>query len=464
VSENNLGQDRREFLCALMGLGVLATTASAARSPHIDYDLTLDDTFILNEYARRSFRFFVEQSNDSTGLILDRAGADGTVPKNPVSSIAATGFGLTAFCIGAERGWISAEEARVRTLKLLRFLRKEAPQVHGFFLHFMNPETGEPRFNSEFSSIDTAILLGGVLIAGQYFANDPEIPVLAKQIYDRVDFAWMLDNKTLQLRHGFRPGEGFIRYRWDRYSEASILYILAMGSATHPIPGRSWYSWSRPRVRYNGWSFISGGPLFTHQFSHAWIDFRQIRDAQGMDFFQNSVYATYAHRSFCLSLKHRFSDFGPNLWGVTASDSPGGYLAWGGPPIEGPINGTIVPCASAGSLMLAPEICLPVLREMLSKYGDTVYGRYGFADAFNPQWQGGGLWVDPDVVGIDIGISLLSIDNLQNGHTWEWFMRTPYAQRGIRKARFTQAPAIQAPDWSQRLARVGNKTRLSPIE
>jgi hypothetical protein len=172
-----------------------------------------------------------------------------------------------------------------------------------------------------------------------------------------------------------------------------------------------------------------------------------------MDFFQNSVYATYAHRAFCLSLRPRFSDFGPNLWGITASDSPHGYLAWGGPPIEGPINGTIVPCASAGSLMLAPEICLPVLREMLAKYGDTAYGRYGFADAFNPQWQGGGLWVDPDVVGIDIGISLLSIDNLQNGHTWEWFMRTPYAQRGIRKARFTQAPPIQAPDWSQRLAR-----------
>jgi hypothetical protein len=188
VPENISGQHRREFLRVLAGLGMLATSASAARSPQVDYDLKLDDTFILNEYARRSFRYFVEQSNDSTGLILDRAGADGTVPNNPVSSIAATGFGLTAFCIGAERGWISTEEARDRTLKLLRFLRREAPHIHGFYLHFMNPATAEPRFNSEFSSIDTAILLGGVLIVAQYFANDSEIPILAKQIYDRVDF------------------------------------------------------------------------------------------------------------------------------------------------------------------------------------------------------------------------------------------------------------------------------------
>jgi hypothetical protein len=151
-------------------------------------------------------------------------------------------------------------------------------------------------------------------------------------------------------------------------------------------------------------------------------------------------------------LRTEYPSFGPNLWGITASDSPGGYLAWGGPPVQGPINGTVVPCAAAGSLMIAPEICLPVLKEMLERFGDSVYGRYGFADAFNPQWQGAGLWVDPDVVGIDIGISLLSIDNLQNGYTWKIFMRDPNLKTGLQRAGFRRGPGHPLPDLPQKLA------------
>jgi hypothetical protein len=449
--------DRRVFLRALLG-GAVASSAFAAQQNSGFFAPHLEDTFILNEYARRSFRYFVEQMNPSTGLVQDRGPSSGALPARPVASIAATGFGLTALCIGVERGWISAAEAADRVVTAFRFFSRLAPQVHGFFLHFMDPGTGEPRLNSEFSSIDTALLLAGALTAGRYFARQyPEIAVMAQRLYDRVDFQWMLNGSPSLLSHGFRPGRGFIAYWWNSYSEASILYLLAIGSATHPISARSWYDWKRPRVRYHEWAFISGGPLFTHQFAHAWIDFRDIHDRDGMDFFRNSIIATYAHRDFCISLRGKYPSFGPDLWGITASDSPGGYLAWGGPPVQGPINGTLVPCAAAGSLMFAPEICMPVLREMLSLYGDSVYGRYGFADAFNPHWQSAGLWVDPDVVGIDIGISLLSIDNLQNGYTWKYFMRDPNIKLGLRRVGFMKGPGRPAPGLSQKFLEARNR-------
>jgi hypothetical protein len=452
VSRVTSGLDRRSFLCATLGAGALAGRAFAVPDNGGGYSPKLEEVFILDEYARRSFRYFLEQSDPDTGLVQDRALSDGTLPARPVASIAATGFGLSALCIGVERGWISADEASERIVTTLRFLNRVAPQVHGFFLHFMNPKTGEPRLHSEFSSIDTAILLAGMFTASQYFSKNREISTLSQQILERVDFAWMLNGDSMLLSHGYRPKDGFIPYRWKKYSEASLLYLLAIASPTHPIPPESWYAWKRSWVHYRNWTFISGGPLFTHQFAHAWVDFRGIHDRQGMDFFRNSVIATYAHREFCVSLREQFPNFGPNLWGITASDSPRGYTAWGGSPIEGPINGTIVPCATAGSLMLAPEICMPALREMLSQYGDSVYGRYGFADAFNPHWQGGGLWVDPDVVGIDVGISLLSIDNLQNGYTWKWFMSSPYAKVGLQRAGFAKGPGKPLPDLTLKLA------------
>ncbi len=435
----------------------MARCAFALPQYETPFSPKLDDIFILNEYARRSFRYFLEQSSSTTGMVQDRAFANGSLLHRPVASVAATGFGLTALCIGVERGWIEPGEARDRVMATLRFLDRVAPQVRGFFLHFMDPDTGEPRLHSEFSSIDTALLLAGVLTVSEYFSQYREISVLAQKIYDRVDFAWMLNGSPALLSHGYMPGKGFISYRWDSYCEASLLYLLAIGSSTHPIPARSWYAWKRPWVRYRDWAFISGGPLFTHQFSHAWIDFRHIHDGDGMDFFRNSLIATYAHRDFCLSLHPEYPSFGPNMWGITASDSPGGYLAWGGPPIEGPINGTIVPCAAAGSLMMAPQICLPVLREMLTRYGDSVYGRYGFADAFNPQWQSAGLWVDPDVVGIDIGISLLSIDNLQNGYTWKYFMQNNNVRTALKRAGFQRGPGKPLPDLPQHLAEARNR-------
>jgi hypothetical protein len=244
---------------------------------------------------------------------------------------------------------------------------------------------------------------------------------LATKIYNRVDFRWMLHGHPTLLSHGWKPEDGFIPNRWDNYSEHTILYLLAIGSPTHPISARSWYAWTRDLNRYPGFQFIGNAPLFTHQYSQAWIDYRDRRENQGsrINYFANSVTATRAHRQFCLDLKSRFPSYSPDLWGITASDSRNGYVAWGGPPAQGPLDGTVVPSAAAGSLMFTPDLCMPVLRRFREQFDDRIYGRYGFVDAFNPTLD----WVGPDVVGIDVGITLLSAENLRTGRVWRWFMQ-----------------------------------------
>ena len=397
--------------------------------------LKADDLQFLEDYEKRCFRYFWEQWNQHTGLVMDRARIDGSA-SSYVASSAATGFGLAALCIGAEHGWAPREQVRLRVLTTLRYLWAHCFHDHGWFLHFMDVRTGQRRMESEVSSIDTALLLAGVLTAQGYFSSDREIRLLAKQIFERVDFLWMLNGNPYLLAHGVMPGSGFLKYRWDSYSEASLLYLLAIGAARNPIPTESWYAWVRPEVRYQNWKFISGGPLFTHQFSHAWVNFQHQKDNNGIDYFENSQFATYAHRDFCISLQSKYSDYGPNMWGVTVSDSAVGYMNWGGTTNLGPVDGTLVPCAAAGSLMLTPDICLPVLREMHNVYGDKIYQRYGFTDAFNPNWKDQKLWVNPDVIGIDVGISLVSIENLLTGNVWRWFMMNQYIQSAMERVAF----------------------------
>ncbi len=436
----NGGFSRREFVFSSAGAFLFAQHALAAKlkPPPVPGPVRSDDRKFLEDYAKRCFRYFWEQADSRTGIVLDRARNDGSRMPNNVGSIAATGFGLTALCIGASHGWVPREQARARVLATLRFFWAHAFHDHGWPYHFMDASTGERRLNSEISSVDTALFLCGVLTCAGYFTPDREIQTLAKQIYERVEFDWMLAGSRLLLSHGVQPGSGFIDLRWSKYSEASALYLLAIGAPRHSIPADSWYAWVRPEVHYAGWTFISGGALFTHQYSHAWVDFRHQVDGEqsALNYFQNSVIATYAHRDFCISLQSSYSDYGPNMWGITVSDSPAGYVSWGGPPYDGPINGTLVPCAAAGSLMFAPEICLPVLREMLSVYGDKIYQRYGFTDAFNPNWKDKKLWVNQDVIGIDLGISLLSIENLLTGDVWRWFMKNPYIQSAMERVGF----------------------------
>ena len=350
-----------------------------------------------------------------------------------VASIAATGFGLTSLCIAADRAWISKAEALERARNTLRFFDARAFQQRGWFYHWLDVKTGERRWNSEVSSIDTALLLAGVLTVRQCFRDDREIVQSATRIYQRVDFRWMLNGHQLLLSHGWKPESGFLRARWDTYSEDTILYVLAIGSPTHPISPASWYALWRDRYRYEGHSYFTtiGVPLFMHQYAHGWIDYRDRREMKGdrIDYFQNSIAATLAHRAFCINLSHDFPAFGPDIWGITASDSAKGYLAWGGPPRDPDIDGTIVPSAAGGSLMFTPELSTRALETMHSKYGKKIYGKYGFVDAFNPQTA----WTDTDVIGINAGIILLSAENMRTGNIWRWFMANREILRALTK-------------------------------
>jgi hypothetical protein len=433
---------RALLLCQIaLGAAIFALQPAAAEGPPA---VAAQDRAFIEDMEHRAFLYFWEQSDPGTGLVLDRASADGGRAKGPsrdIASIAATGFGLTAICIGAEHGWITREQAAERVRTTLRFFADRATEEHGWFYHWMDVSNGERRWDSEVSSIDTAFLLGGVLTAGRYFSDDSEIPELARRIYERVDFQWMLDGDPLLLSHGWR-GKSFLKSRWDTYSEMLLLYLLAIGSPTHPIPAESWYAWQRPLYNYGSFQFISGGPLFTHQYSHAWIDFRNRRDRGFVDFFLNSVNATRANRTYCVNLKEILPNtFGPEIWGITASDGPKGYRIYGEIQAFEPVDGTVAPSAAAGSLMFTPDISIPALRQIKNEFQDRVYGRYGFIDAYNPTLQ----WFDHDVVGIDVGIDLLSAENLLTGNVWRWFMANEPATRAMDLIGFSQPPGQPPP-------------------
>lgn len=412
-------------------LAVAQRTSARAVAPP---PLSTEDDVFLEDLSRRSSLYFWEQADPHTGLVLDRAHTDGTnYPPadnhHNIASSAATGFGLTALCIAADRKWIEPRQARDRARATLRYYADRAAHFHGWFYHWTDAGTGARRWNSEVSTIDTALLLAGVLTARAAFRDDREIVRLATRIYDRVDFQWMLDARTLRISHGWRPETGFLKATWDTYSEHLILDLLAVGSRTHPVTPRTWRAWRRERITYAGYTYVTGGPLFVHQYSHAWVDFRDRRESwyPFTDYFANSIAATRAHKQFCLALSTDFPGYAENVWGITASDSARGYMAWGGPPRDPNIDGTVVPCAAGGSLMFTPDISLPALREMRARYGEGVYARYGFADAFNPATG----WVDPDVIGINLGITLLSAENLRTGNVWRWFMRNNEITRAM---------------------------------
>lgn len=416
--------NRRHFLASAAGLA--AAPALWARPERSDLPA---------EIARRACHYFWRQADPHTGLVRDRARMDGRpdVPHHAdVASIAATGFGLTALAIGAHRGWIARAAARRRARATLEFFAHHAPGEHGWFYHFLHLASGRRAWNSEVSTIDTALLMGGVLTAAQAFAEEPAIPRLAAAIYAKIDFPWMLAGPHYRLlSHGWTPEHGFIPYTWDTYNEATILYLLAIGAPRHPIPWQCWYAWRRPWVTYAGFHYVAGAsPLFIHQYSQAWVDYRHRRESRGdhLNYFANSIAATRAQRAWSGAMHARFADYSLAHWGLTASEGPQGYMAWGGPPWNGQpdprIDGTLVPCAPAGSLMFTPEICRADLVGMLAAWQrryPAIWGQYGFADAFNPLTG----WVSPHVLGIDQGISLLSAANLHDGCVWHWFMRNP---------------------------------------
>jgi hypothetical protein len=344
-----------------------------------------------------------------------------------MASIASTGFGLTALCIADRRGYLPHAQIVERVKTTLEWHLNNLPEVHGFFYHFSDTETGKRFSGSELSSIDTALLPCGILTARAYFA-DERIKLLDLQLYERVDWPWMLNGgKTFSM--GWQPDTGFLNARWEHYCELMMIYLLAIGSPSHSVAPEYWRNFTRPVIHYKSYDYISGDdPIFTHQYSQAWYDFRGKRDAFA-DYFANSVTATRAHKAFCLSYPKWYSD---DYWGITASDYAGGYTAWGGPPAQGPIDGTVVPSAAAGSLAFLPAECLSVLRTMRSKWGKQAWGRYGFVDAFHPSAN----WYDPDVLGIDQGISVLMAENLRSSLVWDTFMRNPECAQAMKLVGF----------------------------
>src|ERR1700704_3222288 len=390
--------------------------------------LSPEDDQFLDDLERSSFLFFWEQANPLTGLIKDRCNVR-INDTGVVASIASTGFGLSAICIAEKRGYISHQDARLRVIATLVFLWRKLPTHRGFFFHFANINTGERIWDSEVSSVDTAILLCGILTCRQHFKH-PDVAQLADLIFSRVDWTWLSEDTSL-LPHGWTPEIGFLPSRWDYYSELMMMYLLGLGSSAHPLKEETWNAWKRLTFEYDGLRYIGAfAPLFVHQYSQAWFDFRGRRDKYA-DYFQNSVIATEVHRRFCVELGTQFPDYSDDLWGITASDSDQGYVIWGGPPAFGPIDGTVVPSATSGSLPFLPQATIRVLKSIRSRYG-SAWSKYGFVNAFNPLKN----WYDPDVIGIDTGITMLMAENLRTGFVWETFMRTAEAQRGMQRAGF----------------------------
>jgi hypothetical protein len=416
----------------------------------------------LQTLQRNTFRYFWKETNPENGLIPDNTAGDGFP-----SSIAGVGFALASYPVAVERSFVSREQAVERTLTTLRFFW-ESPQGtmpdatghRGFFYHFLDMTTGRRAWKCELSTIDTAIIVAGALTAAAYFdrANrkEREVRRLADSLYRRMDWRWA-QNGGATVSHGWTPEAGFLPYRWEGYNEALILYVLGLGSPTHPLPRKSYLAWTstyRWKKLY-GREFLYGGPLFMHQLSHAWIDFRGIQDAfmrqQAMDYFENSRRATYVNQQYCIRNPKGFRDYGRHAWGITASNGPGpttrrirgvtrrflGYAARGLP--YGPDDGTLAPWAVAASLPFAPEIVLPTLAHCSKSY-PHMENKYGLVCSFNPTFPnpdtGRSGWISKDHFALDQGPVILMIENYRSGLIWRLMRNCEYLVTGLRRAGF----------------------------
>ncbi|WP_242632323.1 glucoamylase family protein [Rubripirellula amarantea] len=406
--------------------------------------MTESDAAFLIDMQMRNYRFMVEAAHPETGFVSDRAASDGSWFSDHASS-AACGFALTSHCVATEAGWIAREQGASHVRRLLDSLLNLAEHERGFLYHFFDRGSGMRRERSEASSIDTALLIAGSICAATTFADDDEITDLANKLYRRVEWSWMLGSNNL-LHMGWLPETGMIPHQWDSYSELIILVLLAIGAPRHAIPGECWQAWRRePVLSYEGEGFLHYPPLFVHQYPMAYFDFRAVRSPSGRSYWDNAVRAHKAQIAFLRELGVRYptqlSHYGDDLWGLTSSDSIDGYRDWGGPyqagrfePDRG-IDGSIVPSAAAGGLAIVPEQALHTLREQQSRFGERVYGRYGFINVYNPVNN----WVGRDVIGIDTGISLIMAENLRSGGVWNAFMKHEAPQRALELAGFTKA-------------------------
>jgi len=472
-------------LVATLALSVATGCASLAPPPPATtspaWSASVAEQAFLDTLSRRTFDFFWETTNPRNGLAPDRW------PSRSFSSVAAVGFALTAYPIGVEHGWVSRDSARARVLTTLRFFwtAPQGPQrtgvtgYKGFFYHFLDMETGHRFETVELSTIDTALLLAGALTCRQYFDRDDaperEIRALVDSLYARVDWRWATDSGTV-VNMGWRPdsapyqnARGFNISSWRGYDEGMLLYVLALGSPTHAIDASAWTEWTKTYKwdRFQGQEYLQFAPLFGHQYSHVWIDFRGVQDAymraRGIDYFENSRRAALAHRAYAIANVDGWRGRGANEWGLTASDGPldstftvdgrvrefHTYWARGVDATEKRDDGTIAPTAAGGSVAFAPDIAVPALLSMRHRYGDPLFGRYGFIDAFNPSLHSAGPplhhgyimdgvgWFDRDYLGIDQGAILTMVENWRTGFVWKLLRQDADVVRGMCRAGFT---------------------------
>ena len=414
---------------------------------------------MLDAVQRAAFEFFLDATNLSNGLVSDT-----TRPGSP-SSIAVVGFALSAYPVGVEHGWIARGDAVARILSALRFFEASdqsgsasASGFRGFYFHFLDMTTGRRAWESELSSIDTALLIIGMLTAAQYFDNDSDDEVrlraLAERLYLKVDWTWA-QREDGALSQGWKPECGFLNYGWDGYDEALLLYVLALGSPTHPLHGTGFETWTLTYQWENlyGVDFLYAGPLFIHQFSHAWIDFRGIRDRfmreKDCDYFENSRRAVDVQRQYAIRNPRSFEGYGQDQWGLSAGEGPGvppqrvagrnqafyGYAARGVP--WGPDDGTISGPATLASIVFAPEMTLAAMRGMVRRgppEAAQALTASGFNDTARPSGEGG--WTSPGKFGLDQGMIVLMLENFRTGLLWRLLRSCPWIRQGLRAADF----------------------------
>ena len=483
------------FVALASACGLLAPY-SIVRGADARVSLAPDDSF-LEIISARTFRWFWETTNAANGLTPDRS------PPPSFSSVAAVGFALTAYPIGIERGYVTREQAIERVLTTLRFLL-DAPQgtasrghagYRGFFYHFLELDTGKRYHRVELSTIDTALLMNGVLFCQSYFdgpgPEEASIRDLADALYGRVEWDWALERPPL-LGMGWDPDFGFIAVDYSGYSEATFLYILALGSPTYPIHENIWDVFTSSYVwgEFYGDAHVNFSPLFGHQYASVWIDFRGIQDdfmrAKGIDYFENSRRATYSQRAYAIENPDGWRDYGPDIWGLTACDGPAGvrrevngeirrfraYSARGASLRDVNDDGTISPTAAGGSIVFAPEIVIPALKAMQERYGEHVFTEYGYVDAFNPTFVFGDTrlshgrivpdagWFDDQYLGIDQGPILAMIENYRSEMIWRVMKKNPYIVRGLQRAGFVGGWLEEHPPLTGHEARYRDRTAL----
>lgn len=458
-------------------VGQLATPETDTSAEFASYSNSQTEALTLERLQENTFRYFWETTDEATGMAPDR------YPSASPASIAAVGFALTAYPIGVEHHFISREQATKRTLSTLRFLltlpqgpeKEGAAGYQGFFYHFLDNKDGlrSQEWEIEISTVDTALLMAGALFAQSYFdgqnSEESEIRTLAEALYQRVNWQWAQNNPPL-ISLGWMPGKGFLAHDWVGYNEAMLVYILALGSPSYPVEPAAWAAWTdHYQDDWGGqgqFEHLSFGPLFGHQYTHIWIDFRDIQDPymaeKNSDYFRNSRIAVYAQRQYAIDNPSQWEGYGSEIWGITACDGPGsfkryfngsqrefrGYSARGLALTHNFDDGTISPTAAGGSIAFAPEIAVPALQALYKQYGKYIYAEYGFLDAFNPSFKfnvkpesgrviPGVGWVSADYIGIDQGPILAMIENYHSELIWKTMKKNPHIRKGLLRAGFS---------------------------